>query len=199
MPKWFRRLAEIPGVGYPASDGVVRSKLKGHSAVPQVTTYNFDGRKRQVLSWPSGSSASPAHEWGFSPDTSSTAAALKRLAEALELPGIPSDYHFAIQHCLEFLYKQRREEPWQLREVERLAWLDVRLIEACPESIRFGDDLDDKFVHALAFGRLIDLYVNEGLMREAVDVAERAARFAQGGIDLEELRERLAHIESENV
>ena len=197
MPNWFRRLADIPGVGYPGSEGVVRTKLKWHNAVPEVHISDFDGRRHESLMWPSG--ASPAHELGFRSDDDLTSAALKRVAEALELPGEPSDYHFAIQSCLEYLLAHRREEPWQLQEVERLAWLDIRLVEACPESVRSGEDPKDGFFNVLAFSRLVDLYTCEGFIREALDVAERGVRFQQRGFDVEDLRGRLARIESEHA
>ena len=187
MPKWFRRFAEIPGVDYPGSQGVKRSRLKWHDAVPR----SVGG----FLSWPSGSSASPAHEQAFKQDDKSIAEALNRVSEALELPGEPVDYHFAIQGVAEFIRKHHREDPSALSEMERLAWLDLRLVEACPECVSF----DGRYVRILAFAILVDLYTEEGFIREALEVAERAQRFQAVEIDIDDLRQRIARIESEHV
>jgi hypothetical protein len=50
-----------------------------------------------------------------------------------------------------------------------------------------------------AFSCLMDLYEGNGFLREALAVAERAARFEQGQDECESLRERIASIESEDA
>lgn len=147
MEKWFRRLAEVPGVGYEGSPSVDRSQLPGHDATPKIERYNYDGERHVSVMWPmkdGSTSASPAHRWETKPRRGETEAqtALRQLRETLELPGTLSDYHFAIQHCHDALRGDAREEPWVLEEVERLCWLDIRLIENYPQTItnEYGGD-----------------------------------------------------------
>ena len=52
MEKWFRRLAEVPGVGYEGSPGVDRTRLPGHDATPKIDRYDYDGERREYMSWP---------------------------------------------------------------------------------------------------------------------------------------------------
>lgn len=204
MIEWFRRLADVPGVGYETKSGVDRSKLAGHNAVPQVQIYTFEGKRRESLWWPTkgGGSASPAHELAFFQSASrdeSTKAVLRRMHRALELPGEASDYHFAIQGCLEELWRRRRQQPDLLPEIEDLCWLDIRLIEARPRIALLDPNGETTSLRVPAFEHLIGLYEREGFLREALDVAERAARFGQGESHLQDLRQRTARLEAEDV
>src|SRR5713101_7399102 len=190
MRRWFRSLADIPRVGYERNPSVDRTQLPGHDAVPKKEVFTTEGKRHEALVWsiPGGtSSASPAHQ--FTPQDTSTAGLLRYVGEVLELPGEASDYHFAIQRVIEDLWKRRREEPHVLPELERLCWLDVRLVEAVPEAISYEQsDGSRHFVRVLAFSRLVYLYEREGFLHEALDVAERANRFEQGDSDAEQLR-----------
>jgi hypothetical protein len=121
------------------------------------------------------------------------------MREALELPGQTSDYHFAIQGCGEMLWKNRREEPWGIQEMERLYWLDIRLIEAHPETISFEREGKRSYFQVAAFDRLVYLYRREGYLHEALIVAKRAVKFDQQEGTLEELQQRIAALESEDV
>ena len=145
-------------------------------------------------------SASPANQWQPSPLPGEAKAAyiLRRLHEQLELPGTLSDYHFAIQTCHDELQGQIRQEPWVLNEIERLCWLNIRLIELYPETITWEQEGDKKFFRVSAFYHLIDLYLKEGYLAEASNVAAIAKRFGQQGDTLENLRERVAELEAEN-
>jgi hypothetical protein len=203
MTEWFRRLADVPGVGYTVDARVKRSTLAGHDAVPKLSNYVFEGKRLESLMWSTANgetSQSPAslHASGLSqPRTAqSTGALLQRLCEVLALPGTTSDYHFAIQSCIGELWKRRYQEPEQLSEIERLCWLDIRLIEARPEAITFERGGESHFFSVAAFGYLIDLYRNEGFLHEALNVAERGVRLNQK-TPVAELRERLARLNAE--
>src|SRR5262245_36278751 len=144
--KWFPRLADAPGVGYQAHPTVDRNRLPGHDAFPQVSRHIFDGEPHESLLWTVGgttSTASPAQQWRARErkGEQTVQAILRQLFETLELPGEPEDYHFAIQGCHEALWKHRLDHPEVLIEIERLCWLNIRLIEAHPYLF------DDLFTH----------------------------------------------------
>lgn len=202
MTEWFRRLAAIPDVGYATIPQVDRETLPGHDAEPRIYVYVTEGNRRETLIWPtqSGStSASPAAAYSNEHLSSSAATSdvlLQRLREALELPGTVSDYHFAIQRCLDELWKRRWQEPALLPEVESLCWLDIRLVEARPEAIASPGTEGSSYFRVLAFGQLVDLYRGEGFLTEALEVADRGLRLGQE-MPVEELRERHARMAAE--
>lgn len=197
--KWYRRLADVPTLNYPGSPGVIRTSLPGHNTVPVIDRYGFED-----LMWTMGkdgwTSSSPSNQWESSPRANETKAdfILRRLHEKLELPGTLSDYHFAIQNGHDELQKQIRQAPWVLNEIERLCWLDIRLIELYPATITWEQEGKKEFFRVSAFYRLIDLYLKEGYLAEAMNVAEIAERFGQKGDALERLRERAALLAAEN-
>ena len=63
------------------------------------------------------------------------AGAIRRLYEALALPGILSDYHFAIMGTCAAIWLQRREFPELLVDFEQLCLLDIRIV-ACFDNDR---------------------------------------------------------------
>jgi hypothetical protein len=199
--EWFRRLGDIPGLDYAGSPMVDRTKLRGHESVPKVISYEFEGKRREGLNWPQergSGSASPAHHYAFGLEFKvlPTSKLILRMMEGLELPGISSDYHFIIQGCAEALWGRRRDEPEVFETIETLCWLDIRLIEARPDTItnEFGEK---RIYRVLAFGRLVELYEREGFLREALEVARRAAVFDQGQAQIERLEARIAALEAE--
>jgi hypothetical protein len=198
MPRWFRRIADIPGLDYPGSKGVDRSRLPGHNARPTTETFTADGERHQALTWRTSggtTSASPAAQ--LKSDDDSAAGLLRHVNEVLELPGEPSDYHFAIQHVIECLWERR--EPETLAELERLCWLDIRLLEAAPKAIAYKDnDGVTRFPSVFAFFRLITLYEQDGFLHDALAVAERGRRFEQTDDECKQLRERIANLESDD-
>jgi hypothetical protein len=199
VTEWFRGLAEVPGVSYTSDPSVDRSKLTGYDAVPRREHFVIDGKREESLWWGNGS-ASPAHLFssqGLERPTRETL--LRRLRETLELPGVASDYHFAIQSCVTELWKLRRDDPEIHAAVEDLCWLDIRLIEAQPQTISFERDGETLYYRVLAFGHLINLYEHEGSLREALDVAERAARFGQCEADVHRIAEEIRAVEAEDV
>lgn len=203
MIEWFRRLAEVPGVDYSGDRKVRRSTLAGHNAVPRVVSHSFEGERREYLMWRTqdgDTSSSPAFHYGMAssstmPDKSSPDL-LRHLSEVLELPGVTSDYHFAIQRCIDEFWKRRRQEPNILSEIERLSWLDIKLIEARPSTITYERDGKTEFARVIAFGYLIQLYERNGYLFEALEVAHRAERFGAESA-VERLRDRLAQVDSE--
>jgi hypothetical protein len=204
MTKWFRRLAEIPGVRYNTPPGINRLHLPDHNLVPELHSYDFDGRRHESLYWQTSegsTSASPAHSWQTKPRPGESPAqtALRQLYETLELPGEPSDYHFTIQNCNETLWKYRREEPWVVEHIEWFCWLDIQLLEACPEAITFDREGEIQYANVVAFYRLISLYEKEGYLTEALEVARRALRFNQSQPDFESLQERIVQLEAEDA
>lgn len=204
MTRWFQRLADIPGVNYPGSPGVQRTRLPGHNLKPELHRSDFGGRRHEYLSWEhrdgTSSSASPAKNWETQPQPAdaSPQAILHHLSEVLELPGEPSDYHFAMQGCFERLWSLRREHPWVVNEIEKLCWLDIRLLEALPDTLRH-QQTDGTFFYArsIAFERLIQMYERNGYLAEALDVAQRATRFHADDTILKPLRDRLERLEAE--
>lgn len=207
MLGWFRRLAEVPGVSYKGAPEVDRTQLPGHDFEPTLCTTEDGGKESHHLQWPSfrkgfTTSASPATRrmdyYDQLTRKSSRPVLLQQLKETLELPGVVSDYHFAVQTCAEALYKMRREDPSVLENCERLCWLDIELIEAYPETLEYEPG---QFFQVPAFERLIRLYEREGYLHETLEVAERAIGSKQDHLyrKLEELRERLAALEAEDA
>lgn len=204
MIKWFRRFAEIPGLRYDTPPSINRLRLPDHNLVPEQHTYDFDGKRHESLSWRTkegGTSSSPAHRWQTEPRPGESPAqtALRQLFETLEMPGIASDYHFAIQGCNEMLWKHHRGEPWVVEQIERLCWLDIQLLDACPEAISFDREGETQYANVDAFHRLINLYENDGYLKEALEVARCAMRFNQGQNYFESLKERIAQLEAEDA
>lgn len=200
---WFRRFADIPGVTYQTPSGVDRRMLPGHDAVPEVHVHEFEGKRSESLWWPEkdgGGSASPARGRAFANlREAPTAELLKYCFEGLELPGQPSDYHFLIQGCASELWRRRRREPEVLDDVERLCQLDIQLIEARPDAVRDEFSDEPNFYHVMSFSILIELYEREGFLREALGVAEQAARYGQGLEARDRLAERVASLENEDL
>ena len=200
---WFRRLAEVPGVPYAGSPHVDPARLPGRDLRPVVETYELDdGDTYSNVRWsePGGeASLSPASRHAHKEEASglSSGALLRRLEEALELPGEPRDYHFAMVTYCEEAYKRRRDNPDVLEEVERFCIADIGLVEAHPEA---AQNAADEFYRIPSYGRLVILYEREGFLREALDVAERGLTHGQDlGPKVEELRARVSDLEAEDA
>lgn len=50
VAKWYRRLSEVPNVGYPDSPGIDRKRLPGHTVEPKVEVYRSGGKIREYPS-----------------------------------------------------------------------------------------------------------------------------------------------------
>jgi len=211
---WFKRLGDIPGIEYTPPVEVDRESLPRHDAVPRQTrTALFDGRQFDRLTWESeevdehgigtsGRSPAQDHAWAADREDLTSEALLAQLWEALELPGEPSDYHFAMQSAAGLLWRRKRQEPEAIRWCEYLYLFDVRLIEVCPEALAnefaAGDETQDPFYQASAFHSLPTLYEREGFLGEALRIAEIGVRFGQGEEWVGALKERIAAVRAED-
>lgn len=201
----FAGLAQVPGVGYKCQPGIDRQALARVNAKPRISTYDFDGKPRTCVSWelPGGvtTSQSPASAWATSgAEDDLWPNAVRKLYEALELPGSASDYHFALLRTTEVLWGRRRQDPEVLPELERLCLLDIMLLEARPEIAR-GETGDGQSygLYVPAFGYLVRLYEQEGLIEDALDIARRGTALGQGPAEVERLKARLKDMEAEHA
>lgn len=199
--EWYPRMGDIPGLDF-ASPDVDRSKLPGHDSRPETHVFEFDGERRESLWWRTGdgdTSGSPAQAHAHVEEPGRPAAEILRLLyEALELPGQPADYHFAIQSAAGLLWNRRRSEPGVLPKMEELCWLDIQLVEACPQAVSYEGNDGLTYYAITAFHSLISLYEREGFIEEALKVVERAKPFGrQVEGEQERLEAKLAAIQSE--
>src|SRR4029450_415693 len=116
-------------------------QLPGHDHVPTIERRVVNGERDDTLWWPSENgqtSISPARAYAVG-DLRQVPVheILRNVYEILELPGTASDYHFVIQGCIEELWRRRRDNADIFPEMEKLAWLDVRLVESCPGAFPF--------------------------------------------------------------
>lgn len=211
-PVWFPRMGDIPGLDYEPLVDVDRSQLAGHDAVPEVRRFDLDGEITESLWWEYiedgeevSTTASPAHGIAFSSSYDSEASVktmVTRLAKGLELPGEPSDYHFAIQSAAAQMWSARRDDPEAMNWFERLGWLDIDLVRAVPDAVRnkYGKDRPDEseYYRISAFQDLVALYSREGFLADAAHVAELAREFGQGDELVTSLAEKLANLQAED-
>jgi hypothetical protein len=200
MAVWFRRFGDIPGITYTRPADLDPTALVGYAAVPEVSAYEFEGRRHESLMWSYGdgeTSSSPAHNRAFESREDSAQDVVRSCYEGLELPGEPSDYHFLIQGTASELWRRRRQHPEMITEVEHLCRLDLQLVETQPVAVTYDEGEDSRFFAVLAFGMLIELFEREGALHEALEVAELAGRYSQGERQREDLLERIAAVESE--
>jgi len=106
-------------------------------------------------------------------------ALLRRIDEVLELPGTPSDYHFFLQAAIEELWKFRGSKPDVLPEIERLAWLDVRLVTTAADPAASRSNGTRSAFSVRAFSLLKRLYLLNGDLAGAWQVEEHARRHGQ--------------------
>jgi hypothetical protein len=195
-PVWFHRFADIPGVQYATPGGLDVSKLKRRNAVPEVD--RFEGGTS--LWWETrdgGTSESPASEHLLDETRRASVDRIRRnLAEVLELPGEPSDYHFAIQNVAGELYNRRRQDPSVLDDVEQMFLLDLQLIQALPATITYDRDGEITYYSVSAFDRLLRMYLAEGRVSDAAWVESVAERF--GNAKDTAARDRVAALRAED-
>jgi hypothetical protein len=108
-----------------------------------------------------------------------------------ELPGIVTDYHFAIQSACGRLWLDRLENPQYLTELERWCRLDLALLKAKPYGFQYEHDGELSYYSIGAFSYLRSLYEKEGALLEALEVAEEESQFNPNEKQLEQLRERV--------
>lgn len=197
VPTWYRRLADIPGIGY-AGDPTLAARLPERLATPKVQRFEELPSSLWWTTRDGSGSSSPAREFGHTASDPETTQELRvRVLTALELPGEPMDYHFILQNAGEHLWKRRVEQPQDLALAEWFWWLDVRLIEAHPEMVRISPDKDE-FLTVYAFERIVGVYLREGHIEDALAASERFARFRPRH-DMSELRARVERQQSEHA
>lgn len=137
--------------------------------------------------------------WSQVANRNATTTRIRVLQEALERPGSPSNYHFAILGCIEELWtwQRRRGHPELLAEIEDLCWLDVRLVGAMPSILTYERNGEQLYSAVPAFHHLIELYEREGFLQDALAVARRAARFYPDYPRVLELEQRIAQLDAE--
>lgn len=206
---WYPRFGVIPGISYATPHGVEAKALPGYGRTPEVSHIEskavpgYEPSSRfepfDSLSW-GDTSESPAAAWGrFDRANAPAAWIAQRIAEVLELPGTASDYHFALAAAAEGLYARRFLEPSAMSGAERLWLLDVDLIEARPDAFVYtGSDGTPNYYGFASLARLASVYSNEGYLREALALAEKAEAFGQERGQKEKLLARLAAIEAED-
>jgi hypothetical protein len=196
-PVWFSRFADIPGIRYATPAGLDLSKLRRRDAVPEIN--RFDGSAS--LWWETrdgGSTRSPAGDHALGDLRGESVDRIRsNLAEILELPGEPSDYHFALQSAAEALYSRRRQDAFVLDEVEGLLLLDLQLIQAIPATITYDRDGQTGYFVVSAFNRLARMYLTEGRVRDAAWVESIAERF--GNAERSPARDRAAAMLAEDT
>ena len=209
---WFKRMGDIPGLEYEPPVAIDRTKLAWHDAVPELMRFDFDGKVNESLWWEYvedgekvSTSASPAHARASASDdrTRTASVVLGQLWEVLELPGEAADYHFAIQGAVGELWRQRRSEPDSLEWYEYLCLLDLRLVQAAPDTVRdqYADARPERgpeYYVVSAFANLIGLYTREGFLDEALEIARVADRFGQGSQAIADLQNRMAALQAED-
>lgn len=182
MVKWFRRVADIPGVSYTPNYHIDRINLVGNDFVPEVSAIEFAGKQKEILSWPSenghGTITSPAgNRRALIVGDVPASDILRNLYECMELPGEPADYHFMLQGCAEVLLKCGRAENILTSDMEWLCKLDISLVQAFPDAVIPIWDPEQRPTSILCFEILIHLYERQGRVREALEIAEIASTF----------------------
>ncbi|SNR86041.1 hypothetical protein [Blastococcus mobilis] len=196
-PLWFARLAAVPGISYATPAELDVTKLRRRNASPEISRYP----DLPPTLWWGDTTESPASAHVLADSRKATTArVLRNLAEVLELPGEPADYHFAIQGVVSQMRSRGGEGPHVFAELERLCWLDLQLIQACPEVVIYDHPEDgQQYAHVTAFKTLLDLYLTEGALGDAARVLPIAERFRQGDTPAtEKARTRMAALAAED-
>ncbi len=203
---WCSRFGDIPGISYTTPPWIDRSRLPGANTRPKVQRFqDGEGKPFESLSWTGregsesvSTSQAPARQHADASSSGDADQLLRRLAEVLELPGKPSDYHFAIQNAVDALWTMSSENPTVLNDIERLVWDDIALAQAVPDAVSTVLDGVRQWYRITGLARLVGMYEREGAWREALEVTRIAATsFDQLSDKLEELTERVAALESE--
>ena len=193
---WAPCLAELPGIEYVPPEGVGRPRLATRHATPRVSHHEYDGSASAWLSWETrdgSTSASPAQryvsEWPT--DEAPTPEVVRHLHAGLALPGTPSDYHFAIQHVIDALWKRRRTDPEAISPIEGLCLLDTAIVEAH----RFKENMP--LAPNLAIRTLIKMYEGAADFDAALEVARRSLPYWMDNGDIERLEEKRGRLTEE--
>lgn len=211
--KWFPRLGDVPGIDYISPLSLDRTRLRGHDVQGEVRPHtNIHGEPDAYVvwndldtDWESRNGWAPVREHlerALDNPATPTKRLLQRLWEGLELPGEPVDYHWVLGAVLERLWSRRLAEPEVLTTVETLAWVHIRLTIAFPREclvlVRPLEESGERYNRVQAFQTLIRLYVAEGFLQAALEVAElEHQHFPVKEDDLADVRSRLAGVGAE--
>jgi len=209
MRSWYGRLADVPGAGYPGSPDVDRGQLRWANIQPDIhEPVTLPGRElasdrdvdRYWWEYPDdyATSESPADRHWSGAETSRMRAdqVLRRLYEALELPGTLNDYHFIIMAAAGDLELKARADPALFTLVEELCKLDLRIVGVDPELFSYVDAQGERHQYRVpACDILARMYRSEGALREWLAVEEQAAQLSQG--DPDRVRALIAELESD--
>jgi hypothetical protein len=185
LPDWYHRFADIPGISYTTPQQIERTALPGYDMVPTIFKPRFRTELGESLLWATGedggqSSISPVRAFTDRPPRKAPAAAwLSGIAEGLELPGEPTDYHFLIQGAIDELWPRHRREPDLIPDIERLCWLDISLVQARPDAASTDINGPLQFYQIQAFSVLMELFERRGDLAKALEIAEVAVKFDQ--------------------
>ncbi len=201
---WYSRFADVPGVGYVAPEGIRRPDLPASFLKPEMNSFQIDGKPYASLTWKTeeggSTSASPASRW--SPDLDlrnpPPQLILQQLYEKLELPGVASDYHFALLSAYQALAPHARRNPELYEHLERLCLTDIVLVEHLPRIINEGDPNLPPF-RVPAFEILGTLYLRNGLLDDAMGIAKRAVAAGQGNHLMEEVEQQFVLLRAEDA
>ena len=193
---WFERLAAVPGLAYQPPAGVNMDRLRAAGWGQRPKIQRLQGLEPSL--WWGKTSQSPAQQHALQQNgDASTAEVLANLVEVLELPGQASDYHFALQNTVAELRRRRQASPELFDEIERLCRLDLQLALAVPDAVSFAEG---QFVYIAALDWLLEMYLTEGLLADALWVAEVAERFGAGDRPrVRKARERAARVAAEDA
>ncbi|MFJ5534096.1 hypothetical protein [Streptomyces sp. NPDC093261] len=173
---------------------MARLRAAGWGQRPRIE--RFQGREPSL--WWGNTTQSPAQQHALQRTGDvSTAEVLVNLAEVLELPGQGSDYHYALQSTAAELRRRRQASPELFGEIERLCRLDLQLALAVPDAVSFAEG---QFVYIGALDWLLEMYLTEGLLADALWVAEVADRVGAGDRPrVRKARERAARVAAEDA
>ncbi len=195
---WVQRIGAISGLHHETAANINVRGLPGYGLTPSVRKYSFEGAARADLEWrwPDGSTTgySPSSAWVNVEGEFTAAEKVLRLDESLELPGTPSEYHFALLRTYEFLWPSRRRQCEILSDIERLCLLDIQLVETVPSII----NSDGVIFSVPAFIHLIQLYELDGYLEDAFHLARRAAAIGQNEDNVNRLEKRTSESRSED-
>lgn len=199
---WYSRFHDVPGVWIPEGPPIDRTELRGYDSRPEIDEYEFDGRKRVSVMWPDGEdgggSGSPAADWERHTRSGESEAETDRryLYEQLELPGTTEDYYWALNEGIDSLYQHRRNHPWVLSFVEQLCLATADFVEANPDILGEASN-DDGSRYVTPIGVLLDLYVANGFLADALLVVRRARSLNHLPSVLDDIERRAATLLTE--
>lgn len=195
---WAPSLADLPGVDYTPPKGTRTPRVSG-GTTPTAISFGQDDEHRS-LSWKTtngSTSASPAsRHLASAPDEDApTDELLRHLHAGLQLPGVPTDYHFAIQRIIDALWSRRTKDSGAISAMEPLCRADVSLVRAYPDAFRSGD----RFYAMSSMHHLVDLYENAGDLDAALDAARLVEPFLYASESVARLETKIAVLREEDA